>query len=102
MLNRFRKTLKIRNYLKKTLAVRQDMRDFFEDQQRDRNYDENKAEIIDELAKTVDNGQDENKSKNEEMMDLLKAIIKQNDNMKKEIDSLKKKLEDGERNRFVE
>ena len=83
----------IRNYLKKTLAG-QGMRDFFQDQERDRNYDENKAEIIDELTKTVDDNKDQNKTQNEQMMDLLKTIMKQNENMKKEIDALKKKLED--------
>ena len=57
----------IRNYLEKVVAVRQEIRDFFEDQERERNYDEKKAEIIDDLTKSVKNG-------NDEMVNLLESI----------------------------
>ena len=82
----------IRNYLTKMLAVRQDMRDFFDDRERDRNYDENKAEIIDEISKTVEDNNTNNQYKNQDIMELLKTIKKQNESMKKEIDALKQKL----------
>eukprot|EP00483_Globobulimina_turgida_P007229 UN07243 len=39
----------IRNYLKKMVAVRDEMRDFFGDKQRDKNFKDNKVEIFNKM-----------------------------------------------------
>ena len=74
----------IRNYLKKMVTVRDDMRDFFGDQERDRNYDDNKAEIIDGISKTVE----DNKDNNMNQQQILKLLQE----MKHEINGIKKKI----------
>merc|ERR1719203_1794452 len=79
----------IRNYLKKLVAVRADVRDFFFDQERDRNYEQNKAEIINEIAK---NSKKSACDQQMEIVNMLKQITQQNENMKKEIELLKQQL----------
>eukprot|EP01083_Nonionella_stella_P122850 369792_1 len=57
------------SYLEKMVAVRDDMRDFFEDQERDRNYLENRAEIMDDVKQNIE--------RIEGKMDCLKEMQQQ-------------------------
>eukprot|EP01083_Nonionella_stella_P213062 768781_1 len=68
------------SYLEKMVAVRDDMRDFFEDQERDRNYLENRAEIMGDVQQNIE--KIEGKM---ELLDMLKE-------MKAQITSIEEKI----------
>merc|ERR1712190_427042 len=71
----------IREYLGKTEAVREDVRDIFADKARARNYDENKADIIAEIKKNVDQSKDnviDTTSKTDQSLEIMRGIQAQN------------------------
>ena len=101
----------IREYLKKTLSIKQEIRDSFEDQEIGRKYEEKEAEIIDDISQTVEKAKENSEMQNKAMMGLLKemqaqmiaikqqnedlgrkmiAIEEQNETLRKEVESLKK------------
>merc|ERR1712141_736022 len=87
----------LRGYLKKSEAVREDVRDIFADKERARNYDEHKAEIIAEMSKNVEKNKSnliEGASQTETLMDLMRAIKSQNDEMKQQNQEMRKEIND--------
>eukprot|EP01083_Nonionella_stella_P161426 528743_1 len=90
----------IRAYLTKTVNVRDTIRDFFADHQRDSNYHNKRAEIIHEISTNVDDIKNTVEKKevqhdnvdNKDIVAMLKQIQTQNDEMRKEIIKLKSDL----------
>ena len=77
-------------YLKKSETVRDEVRDIFAEKERCRKYQENTAEVIGEIAKSVDESQGQNK--HIELMEMLKEIQKQNYELKQEVSMLKRRF----------
>ena len=81
------------------------MRDIFADKARARNYDENKADIIAEIKKNVDQSKDnviDSTSKTDQLLEMMRGIQAQNEDMQKEITQLKQHLLDSKGVMFVE
>jgi len=75
----------IRKYLKKMITVRDEMRDFFRDSARDREFEENKAELINAINDNVEANNDQNAEKQDKILAALSSITKQLNELKKEI-----------------
>ena len=78
-------------YLKKTLDIREEIRDSFKNQEINRNYDENKAEIIHDISKTVRDQvtvPDQVKTMMEEMRESHKLVR----HMRREVSNLKQDI----------
>eukprot|EP01084_Bolivina_argentea_P103876 186039_1 len=71
------------SYLSKMMAVREDMRDFFEDQERDRDYVEKRAEIMHDIQESVEDIQD---NKQKAIMDCLKEMQQQIEILNEKLD----------------
>merc|ERR1712087_198508 len=76
----------IRKYLEKTISVRDEMRDFFLDNARDRDYEEKKAEIVNGISDAVEAQKEATETMEEK---LLAQLFKINERMS----ALESKLE---------
>jgi len=81
----------ILGYLKKSETVRSEVRDIFAEKERNRQYKDNTAEIIGEIAKNVDAIPGDNE--HSELMTLLRDIQKQNKELRRDLCALKRKME---------
>merc|ERR1712087_406384 len=77
----------IRKYLEKTISVRDEMRDFFHDNARDRDFEEKKAEITNGIADAVEAHKEATESMEEKLLAQLYAI-------KAEMEDIKSKMGD--------
>ena len=71
------------------------MRDIFADKERARNYDEHKAEIIAEMSKNVlksKSNQIESASKTDQLLEMMRAIKAQNEEMKQQNQAMQKEI----------
>ena len=66
----------IRKYLTKIITVRDEMRDFFHDNARDRDFDDNRAEIINGIADNAERILENNEGTQELLLETLKDIRK--------------------------
>merc|ERR1712048_74352 len=85
----------ISKYLKKMIAVRDEMRDFFEDNARDRDFEENKAEIINGINENVETVTEQTQTLEEkslnELQSITKRLIKLENKMNNSDDMVQKK-----------
>eukprot|EP01084_Bolivina_argentea_P313577 543028_1 len=79
----------IRKYLKKMITVRDEMRDFFSDNARDREYKEKQPEIVNAIHDNVEQTQESAQQNQEDILKCLAAITKQLKQLQKEVQSLK-------------
>ena len=86
-----------RKYLKKTITE-SEMRDFFHDNARDREFEANKAEIINGISDNVEQNAEKTEEKQEDIMDQLTAIAKQLKELQTEIKKVQKKTNNNNNN----
>jgi len=77
----------IKKYLTKIITVRDEMRDFFRDNARDRDFDDNHAEIINGIADNAEKILEENEKTQDNMLETLKVIRKQLKHLDRKVES---------------
>merc|ERR1712130_465887 len=83
----------ISKYLKKMVAVRDEMRDFFHDNKRDRVFEDNKAEIVNSIHSDLESNIQQNESLESKLIKTLDQITKRLDENTKRMDRIDQKLE---------
>eukprot|EP00486_Rosalina_sp_Unknown_P006972 CAMPEP_0201571894 /NCGR_PEP_ID=MMETSP0190_2-20130828/14883_1 /ASSEMBLY_ACC=CAM_ASM_000263 /TAXON_ID=37353 /ORGANISM="Rosalina sp." /LENGTH=135 /DNA_ID=CAMNT_0047997049 /DNA_START=105 /DNA_END=512 /DNA_ORIENTATION=+ len=71
------------------IVVRDEMRDFFSDHARDREFEEKQAEIVHAIHDNIELNNEHNESKQDKILHQLSSITKQLTEMKKEMKSIK-------------
>ena len=77
----------IRKYLTKIITVRDEMRDFFRDNARNRDYEDNKAEIINGISENAEKAIEVNESLEDKLLAQLHEITKKLNKLEKKIDA---------------
>ena len=82
----------IKNYISQMAVMRDSMKDFFGDMDRKRHYESNKADIISKMAKNVKDNSLKSSNKQNEMVDEMKELKKQNQKLRETLEFVQKQL----------